>query len=193
MSRTGKTHVTRRVSTIASIIFAVAALLSALGCRTFYVFTPVDVETEQVSAPYRLTIQNSRDTAIKIVPAEGASGAEEIILGPGRASEVGILIVKKLKVGGNQVAQVMDGPYLTVAGASLGKIEIVTTLEEDCPFCHPCNLEIDVTDNTWFATPKRQRSDDAPRLTICVNDCSRRRVTFRDGPSSDECSAGRSR
>lgn len=193
MRRTRTAHVTRRVSTAASLIFAVVTLLSALSCRTFYVFPPVDVETEQVSAPYRLTIQNSRDAAIKIVPTEEARDAKAIILAPGRASEVGTMIVKKLKVGGNPVAQIMDGPYLTVAGASLGKIEILTTVEDDCPFCHPCNLEIDVTDGSWFATPKRQRSDDAPRLTICVNDCSRRRVTFRAGPSSDECSAGTSR
>ncbi|MDX1502530.1 MAG: hypothetical protein R3325_09205, partial [Thermoanaerobaculia bacterium] len=167
------------------LALAVTAL-AAGGCRTFYVFPPVEVETEEVSAPYRLTVRNDLDLPMQVAPAAGGA-TTPLDLAPGASKEIGVLQVRRLRVGGNRAHQVVEGPFLSVAGAALGRIEMAADRDDGCPFCQPCDVEIDVADASWFADTEPRRDAEAPRLTVCVNDCSARRVVFRGGPSTPEC------
>ena len=163
-----------------------AVVLSTGGCRTFYVFPPVDVATEKISPAYRVEIENRLTTDLAVLPSEESRGANRIVLEPGDATEL-VLVVKKIKVGDNPANQVVDGPYLEVESAGFGAVLLRTSIEEACPFCQPCDLRLDVRDPSWFAGSAPQSEDDPPRLKVCVDECVPGRVVFRQGPGSDEC------
>ena len=174
------------VQKVALACLLAAAMLAAAGCRTYYVFPPVDVATEKISPAYRLKIENRLTTDLAVLPSEEVRGADRIVLKPGDATDL-VLVVKNIKVGGNPANQVVDGPYVEVESAGFGAVLLRTSVEEACPFCQPCDLRVDVRDPNWFAEPAPRRDNDPPSIKVCVDKCVPGRVVFRKGPESDEC------
>ena len=163
-------------------ILMTALLLIMGACRTYYVFPPVEVTTESLSPAYRLTISNDLTGELAIVPSE-ESTAERIILAPGASADF-TLMVKKLKIGGSQVPQVIEGPFIEPS-AGFGLISLRIDAE-DCPFCLKCDLRLDMRSANWFAE-RRQNENVSPTVKVCVDHCQDGRVVFRQGPGS-ECS-----
>ncbi len=157
------------------------------SCRTYYVFPKVEVTTETLSPPYRLAIQNDLATNLVILPNDGVTGINRIVLPPGERREIVAIAVKKLKVGGNLVPQITEGPYVEVESAGVGSMQLRTTVESACPLCQPCSLRLDVRHPSWFDDSPPQTLPETPRVTVCVSECIEGRVIFRQGPSSAEC------
>lgn len=170
-----------------ALILAIVTLMTAAGCRTYYVFPPVEVTTEKISPAFELWIENGLTTDLAIEPFSDFQDVERIVLEPSAAEGVGTVVVKLLTVGDNPVAQVVEGPYLEVESAGFGVLRLRTTIEAACPFCQPCDLRLDVRNASWFDDTEPQNSSDPPRLEVCITECSASRVVFRQGPASTEC------
>lgn len=157
--------------------------LSLSACRTFYVFPPVEVTTESVSPTYRLTIRNGLSEQLTVEPVEGAR-IEPIELAPGETAEFA-LAIKRLKVGGSRVPQVVENDFIEVESAGFGSIDLVGD-EPDCPGCRSCSLRVDIRHPDWF-TAQRRSENVAPAVAVCIAACTDGRVVFRQGPATPEC------
>jgi hypothetical protein len=152
-----------------------------VACRTIYVFPPVEVSTESLSPTYRFTISNGLPGDLTILPSQGST-AEKIVLAPGAATDFA-RVVKKLKVGGSQVPQVIESDFIEVESSGFGSISLRAD-EPGCPGCLSCGLRLDVRDPSWFAE-QQLRENVSPTAEVCVDECISGRVVFRPGPGSE--------
>lgn len=160
-----------------------AALALILGaCRTF-VFPPVEVTTEAISPTYRLTIENRLAGNLTVVPTEESS-APKVVRGPGESADF-TLVIRRLKVGGSEVPQVIKSDFTETEAAGIGRVRLRAD-EADCAGCLSCDLLIDVRHQSWFAEQTRTENT-PPEAKVCVAECFDGRVVFRLGPEADEC------
>lgn len=158
------------------------------GCATYYVFLPVEVTTERVSPVYRLTLINQLETVVSVVPTSVSNDMGEIAIPPGESHAVVTVLVKQLRVGGNRVNQITEGPYIEVQGAGVARMSLRTLV--DRPPRKSCDLQLDLRSDSWFDATEPVRSAEPPVLLVCVAECIVNREIFGNGPQSRECADG---
>jgi hypothetical protein len=161
-------------------IMTMAVLLCLVACRTYYVFPPVEVATEDVSPTYRFTILNGLAEQL-VVEHVSQNPDDQIILASGHSTDF-ILVVKKLKVGGSPVAQVVEGGYIHADGTGFGAIGLHLD-EPGCPGCTSCKLRLDIRHSNWFVEQRRNENT-PPIAKVCITECLEGRVVFRAGPEA---------
>lgn len=178
-----------QVARSTAMMFLVVVAMTLVGsCRTYYVFPPVEVTTEQVSPAYQLWIENRLDADLTVLPSSDSVNLQNIVLNPGESQSVGTIVVKRLKVGDSPAPQIVEGPYIEVEAAGVGAIHMQAATEATSPVPLPCDLRLHVSDATWFDELEPQMSSDPPHLRICIDDCVPGRDAFQQGPQANECS-----
>ena len=178
----------RLVRTGIALLLAIVAVTILGACRTYYVFPPVEVTTEQLSPAYQLWIENRLESELAVLPASDSTDLEQIVLAPGESQSEGTVVVKLLKVGDSPVPQIVTGPYIEVESAGVGALRMEAAADATDPVPLPCVLRLHVTHASWFDELEPQTSSDPPQLEVCIEECVPGRDVFQQGPGSDECS-----